>query len=104
VPIDEQDFATEADEWAHLIADNRIAELADLDRSMIADLLGELEAGGLDIDLTGFDSDAFAELMTSPAKPEAPEDFAEVDENIKTEHKCPKCGYQWSGGKMVESE
>lgn len=28
----------------------------------------------------------------------APEDFSEMDENIETEHKCPKCGYQWSGG------
>jgi ParB-like chromosome segregation protein Spo0J len=30
-----------------------------------------------------------------------PDDFKEVDENIATEHQCPKCGYQWSGGKMV---
>jgi ParB-like chromosome segregation protein Spo0J len=104
VPIDEQDFATEADEWAHLVADNRIAELADADRGMIADLLGELDAGGLDMDLTGFDLDALKELMEAPVQPEAPEDFSEVDENIETEHQCPKCGYQWSGGKMVEAE
>jgi len=29
-------------------------------------------------------------------EPEAPEDFKEVDENIETEHECPKCGYRWS--------
>ena len=29
-------------------------------------------------------------------EPEAPEDFKEVDENIETEHECPKCGYKWS--------
>jgi ParB-like chromosome segregation protein Spo0J len=104
VPIDEQDFATEADEWAHLVADNRIAELADADRSMIADLLGELDAGGLDMDLTGFDMEALEELMKPPSQPDAPEDFPAVDENIETEHQCPKCGYQWSGGKMVEAE
>jgi ParB-like chromosome segregation protein Spo0J len=28
VPVDVQEFATEADEWAHLVADNRIAELS----------------------------------------------------------------------------
>ena len=27
---------------------------------------------------------------------EAPEDFKEVDENIETDHECPKCGYRWS--------
>ena len=29
---------------------------------------------------------------------QAPESFGEMDENIETEHTCPKCGYQWSGG------
>jgi len=71
VPIDEQEFATEADEWAHLVADNRIAELADADRGMIADLLGELDAGGLDMDLTGFDMEALEELMAEASKPPA---------------------------------
>jgi DNA modification methylase len=74
VPIDEQDFATEADEWAHLVADNRIAELADADRGMIADLLGELDAGGLDMDLTGFDMDALEELMEEENPSEITED------------------------------
>ncbi len=31
VPVDRQDYATEAEEWADLIADNRIAELAQID-------------------------------------------------------------------------
>ena len=70
VPIDEQDFATEADEWAHLVADNRLAELADADRSMIADLLKGLDAEGvIDMDLTGFDMDALDELMTELSQP-----------------------------------
>ena len=74
VPIDEQDFDTEADEWAHLVADNRIAELADADRGMIADLLGELDAGGLDMDLTGFDMEALEELMEDQNPSEITED------------------------------
>lgn len=28
-----------------------------------------------------------------------PDSFQEYDENIDTEHQCPKCGYKWSGGK-----
>jgi hypothetical protein len=60
VPIDEQDFASEADEWAHLVADNRLAELADADRTMIADLLkelDELQEGNFDTELLGFTED-----------------------------------------------
>jgi hypothetical protein len=29
---------------------------------------------------------------------EPPGEFKEFDENIETEHTCPKCGYSWSGG------
>jgi hypothetical protein len=29
---------------------------------------------------------------------EPPESFNEIDENISTDHTCPKCGYAWSGG------
>jgi len=35
VPIDEQDYENEAQEWADLIADNRIAELAETDRATL---------------------------------------------------------------------
>jgi len=28
---------------------------------------------------------------------DSPEEFGEVDENIETQHECPKCGYRWSG-------
>lgn len=35
VPVDRQAFETEADEYAHLVADNKISELADVDLAMI---------------------------------------------------------------------
>jgi DNA modification methylase len=74
VPVDRQDFASEADEWSHLVADNRIAELADADKSMIADLLKEIDAAGLDMDLTGFDMDALDELLAETNPPNITED------------------------------
>lgn len=61
VPVDRQDYSTEADEWADLIADNRIAELAETDDQEIATLLKELD-GKIDLDLVGFDSEALTEL------------------------------------------
>ena len=96
VPVDEQDFATEADEWAHLLADNRIAELAETDGAILKDVLVELDTGAFDMDLTGFDA---AELERVINSYHAPEDFPVADENLPTEHQCPKCGYKFSGGK-----
>ena len=62
VPVNRQDFATEADEWAHVIADNRIAELAEIDSGELSGLLKELEAAGVDLDLAGFDAEALVEV------------------------------------------
>ena len=61
VPIDRQDYATEADEWADLIADNRIAELAETDDKELSALLGEI-ADKIDLELTGFDAEGLSEI------------------------------------------
>ncbi len=89
VPVNRQAFASEADEWAHLIADNRIAELADPSRAELAGLLSELDTGGLDIDLTGFDNDALEELMTAAA-PEGEDGDAEAQTD-----KAAELNKQW---------
>jgi DNA modification methylase len=65
VPVDCQDYANEKDEIADMIADNRISELADLDRSMLRELAEQLDDGAFDMDLTGFDQAALEELMTA---------------------------------------
>ena len=67
VPVDEQDFATEADEWAHLVADNRIAELAETDGAMLKDLLIELDSAtqDFDMDLSGFDAGELERVINS---------------------------------------
>src|SRR5690606_246947 len=64
VPVDYQDFATEADEWAHLIADNRLAELAEADEMALRSLLSELQSTDLDMDLSGFDATALQGLLS----------------------------------------
>jgi len=62
-PVDLQDYATEADEWADMIADNRIAELAEISVPELRDLLSELSATDIDMDRTGFDDAALAEML-----------------------------------------
>lgn len=54
VPVDRQDYTSDAEEWADLIADNRIAELAEIDGEELAKLLHDLDGLDLDMDLTGY--------------------------------------------------
>lgn len=64
-PVDFQDYATASAEMADMIADNRLAELAEMEMPEIKELLKELEGEGFDLDLTGYDADALASLMLS---------------------------------------
>lgn len=63
VPVDRQDYATEAEEWADLIADNRIAEISEIDNSLLASLLAEIGSTDFDIDLTGFSGKQIDNLL-----------------------------------------
>lgn len=63
VPVDDQHYASEEDELADLIADNKIGELAELDQKGISELLKELDRGGLDMELTGFDVGEIEDLI-----------------------------------------
>ena len=62
----------------------------------------ELHGYGLDAEALAVWDDAGANLalMLEGEKSEVvpPDDFKEYDEDIETEHVCPKCGYRWSGG------
>lgn len=64
-PVDFQDYASEKQELADMVADNRIAELAEIDRGGLREIMESLDDGAFDMDLTGFDSDALEELMTA---------------------------------------
>jgi len=53
-PVDLQDYKSDADEWADMVADNRLAELAKIDKGMLKDLMAELKLTDMDMELTGF--------------------------------------------------
>ena len=91
---------TPAKAHAAMLAANLFARVGEDDATALEALLAELTAAETDMDLTGFDSDALAKAMAETAQDEkaAPGEFPEVDENVETEHECPKCGYKWSGG------
>ena len=94
VPVDYQPFASTEEETAYLIADNRIAELAERDNAILKDLLQELDTGATDMDLTGYTEQALETLMTQC---HVPEENTAIDEEAmkETENECPKCGFKW---------
>ena len=80
-PVDYQDFNSDADEIAVLVADNRLAELSETSEDDLKKILSELD-GEIDIELTGFSETDVEQLMrdisdNSPLD----EDVPEVSEN-----------------------
>ena len=72
IPVDEQDYASEAEELADLLADNRLSELAELDEDELRRVLksiGESDPN-FDLELTGFMDDEIRKLMDEAANPE----------------------------------
>jgi hypothetical protein len=91
VPVDYQDYQSEADEWADLIADNRISELSEIHIPTLKDVLEDLNTSSIDIELTGFTNDAFENLMSElKIAPDLSGEKGGVSAN-----ECPKCGYTW---------
>lgn len=57
VPVDLQDYESEAQEWADMVADNKIASYAEFDEELTKELLKDIESSGLDLELSGFSQD-----------------------------------------------
>ncbi len=80
VPVDYQNYASDAEELADLIADNRIAELADPDMQKLAGLFEKIDAAEFPIELTGFTRDEYGEI--ADALSAATEGLIDADEEI----------------------
>ena len=85
VPIDFQDYATEAEEYADLVADNRIAELSEIDDNLLSEILGEIkDYEDFNFELTGYADHDLEEILNSidfgeETETEAVEDDYEVE-------------------------
>lgn len=122
VPVDYQDYATEADEWADLIADNRIAELSNINEDLLIDILNEINDTDIDVLLTGYEYHEIDDLLNDEEHMQIMESFTpepshddtphyedsieksrtntgEIDTEDYAEEKyqnqCPKCKFMW---------
>lgn len=83
-----------------LTGDNEIARLALVDDRQLAELLRSVRATSAEGLLgTGFTDEALEdELARLFAQVTAPDSFGLLDpDSLVTEHRCPSCGYEWSG-------
>src|SRR5438093_12294248 len=81
VPVDFQDYASEQAELADMLADNHLAELAEIDEDRLVGVLKELQAAGHDVGLAGFTEDEVVRLTA-------------VDEEIAQLEPIPKMELQ----------
>lgn len=77
-PVEYQNYSSEAEEYADLIADNRIAELSIMDDGLLADLLEELNEmeEEIDLDLTGYSESDIDDILS-----EIEENNKEIEED-----------------------
>ena len=66
MPVDYQNYTNEAEEYADLVADNRIAELAEIDNKLLADIFADIDTGEIPMELTGYTD---KEVKPMPRKP-----------------------------------
>ncbi len=81
VPVVVLDHLTPTQRRALVIADNRIAENAGWDDAMLRIELEALQLDGFDLDITGFDADALAELIAG----DEPDNEGQTDEDAVPE-------------------
>lgn len=89
---------SDAEAEAYLITSNESTMAPGwADERQLAAMLSDLREVDGGLDGTGYDQARLDALLASVAEPVAPEQFPSYDDDIETEHECPKCGYTWSG-------
>lgn len=90
VPAVIADDLTPAQIKAFRLADNKVGEKTYWNYEMLEEELMNIDT--VDMGLLGFDVSDDDEDDDGMTRPDA---FKEYDEDIETQHKCPKCGYEW---------
>jgi ParB-like chromosome segregation protein Spo0J len=79
-----------------MLIDNRANDLAMYDDRELANLLSDLATSENGLLGTGYSADLLDDLIKDIETP-LTDEFEKVDVDLATEHRCPKCGYEWSG-------
>jgi hypothetical protein len=94
------DLATDPKAKQLAVYQNRVGQI-NLEDGWNVEALAAMRAAGVSLD-GAFSSDEWEKLEATLSDPSAPDAFKTVGSDLPTDHECPKCGYLWSGGKVVE--
>jgi DNA modification methylase len=100
-PVDYQDYASEAEEWADLVADNRLAELSETDNAKLAAILGEIDAYELPMSLTGYSEEDYDNILASLSEESVTLDMVDDTAPEPPEKPFTIPGDEWRVGKHV---
>ena len=108
VPVEYQNYESEEAELADLTADNRIAELAEIDSKMLTEIFADIDTGAIDFELSGYSEGEYEKLAT--AIYDAVKDDAEKSDTDEGEQPAAgrepvtECGDVWLLGDEVTLE
>ena len=97
VPVEFQNYDSDEAELADLTADNRIAELAEIDTKMLADVFADIDTGAIDFELSGYTEDEYKDIATalSEAVHNELEKPDEIPETPDPENTVTEAGDLW---------
>lgn len=78
-PVDFQDYASDAEEWQDLLADNQIAELSQVDEGILRGILKDVD---LDVELAGYDVGYVENLLARDDVMALKEEIASEEEYV----------------------
>lgn len=102
VPVDYQNYASEADEYADLVADNRLAELAEIDEKKLADLFADIDTDEIPVEMTGYTEEEVENIVSALSEAleeNKPEEADEVPETPEPANMITQKGDLWIIGR-----
>jgi DNA modification methylase len=97
VPVDFQHYESMDAELADLLADNKIAELAEIDSKMLAEVFQDIDPEAIDIDITGYSEEEYNDIISALMDATAPEPGElEADDPVEVQEKAfSRYGDMW---------
>ncbi len=84
VPVEFQDYASEEEEHADLIADNRIAELSNISTDKLMDMLQDMDTGAVPMEMTGYSDDEIEKMLAAlEGAGDTEDDAADAETEVK---------------------